>query len=240
MKKIQKSAIALSVSLLALGYMSSAQAASEEVKKQDEVSASSTDKKSDVKPVVKKEGSVEKANAENKKEKEKEKEKKPKFEMSKASAYQQLAFDLRKHGYRLSWDIKQDFPFTAEKFDTWQEETLAVVDTVNKARGLTEESNYFARALVCPKSSYVVITTNFSAYGVVDKDKRSCNLLRAVKDDEEESSPSEPAYTNAGYMAYSSSNVSIPSSANDVPDANTSAPQEGGAVIPPPDFNFEK
>jgi len=236
MKKIQKSAIALSVSLLALGYMSSAQAANEEVKKQDEVSVNSTDKKNDIKPVVKKEGSVEKANAEKKK----EKEKKPKFEMSKASAYQQLAFDLRKHGYRLSWDIKQDFPFTSEKFDTWQEETLAVVDTVNKARGITEESNYFARALVCPKSGYVVITTNFSAYGVVDKDKRSCNLLRAVKDEEEESNPSEPAYTNSGYMAYTNSNVSIPSSANDAPDVNAPAQQEGGAVIPPPDFNFEK
>lgn len=173
MKKIQIGLVALAISaLMATGVANAADSNVEVKSSKDSVVVKGDEgkdkKASDIKPVKKEE---------------------PKFVMTKGSVYQQLSYDLRKEGYRLSWNLSQDFPVpvTNKTYKTWQESLLAMLDSVNKQGLFSDDNGNTVKALVCPQSHYVVVTTLQNTSGVVDSDKKGCNLISKAPEKEDES-----------------------------------------------------
>lgn len=192
MKKIQIGLVALAISaLMATGVANAADSNVEVKSSKDSVVVKGDEtkdtKKSDVKPVKKEE---------------------PKFVITKGSVYQQLSHDLRKEGYRLSWNLSQDFPVpvTNKTYKTWQESLLAMLDSVNKQGLFSDDNGNTVKAMVCPQSHYVVVTTLQNTGGVVDSDKKGCNLISKAPEKENES---------ANLSAYDQSSVGAQPSAYD-------------------------
>lgn len=193
MKKIQFGLIALGISALLATNLANAADPNVEVKssqnnvivqKQD-INKTDTDIKKEKSEVVKKE--------------------EPKFVITKASVYQQLSHDLRKEGYRLSWQISQDFPvpITTKTYKTWQESLLVMLDSVNKQGLFSDENGNTVKALVCPQLRYVVVTSLQNTSGVVDRDKRGCDLISKAPKKEDENnavtSVDQNYYQDANY-----------------------------------------
>jgi len=211
MRKSIQSLLALSVSLAFSG-----------VALANDVATSTQNTNTNVSPVV----ISEKAPVEeNKKE-----EKKPTFVISKGSAYQQLSYDLRKQGYRLQWQLRNDAPLKVEskKFDTWQDKTLDIVDQLNATFFTGSDDGSIVKAFVCPQLSYVVIAPERSAGMVVDKDGRGCNLLSKA--------PEDPK-NNSVLNNFVSSAVAVPSVA--VPTVAIEQPNQTSSSNELPTVTFE-
>lgn len=105
------------------------------------------------------------------------KENKPTFLISKGTSYQQLSYDLKKHGYKLVWGVRADPTFKVKKYDSYQEQILATVSRLNEVVGGNEDNGNLVQGLVCPKKKTVVITLSSYTNSVVDTDGHGCNLL---------------------------------------------------------------
>lgn len=161
----------------------------------------------------------------------KKEEKKPTFVISKGSAYQQLSYDLRKQGYRLQWQLRNDAPLKVEskKFDTWQDKTLDIVDQLNTTFFTGSDDGSIVKAFICPQLSYVVIAPERSAGMVVDKDGRGCNLLSKAPED-----PKHASVLNN----FVSSAVAVPSVA--VPTVAIEQPTQTSSSNELPTVSFER
>lgn len=161
----------------------------------------------------------------------KKEEKKPTFVISKGSAYQQLSYDLRKQGYRLQWQLRNDAPLKVEskKFDTWQDKTLDIVDQLNTTFFTGSDDGSIVKAFICPQLSYVVIAPERSAGMVVDKDGRGCNLLSKA--------PEDPK-NNGVLNNFVSSAVAVPSVA--VPTVAIEQPNQTSSSNELPTVSFER
>lgn len=137
-----------------------------------------------------------------------EKKKQPTFVITKGSAYQQLSYDVRQHGYRLQWQLRNDAPLQikSDKFTTWQDKTLDIVAQLNKFFVTGNDDGSMIKAFICPQFSYVVIAPERSAGMVVDKDGRGCNLLSKAPEEKD-----EQAQSPAGLQAVVSNAVAVPS-----------------------------
>ena len=216
MRKSIQSLLALSVSLAFSG-----------VALANDVATSTQNTNTNVSPVV----ISEKAPVEENKKENKKEEKKPTFVISKGSAYQQLSYDLRKQGYRLQWQLRNDAPLKVEskKFDTWQDKTLDIVDQLNATFFTGSDDGSIVKAFVCPQLSYVVIAPERSAGMVVDKDGRGCNLLSKA--------PEDPK-NNSVLNNFVSSAVAVPSVA--VPTVAIEQPTQTSSSNELPTVSFER
>ncbi len=129
-------------------------------------------------------------------------EEKPAFLISKGTSYQQLSYDLKKHGYKLVWNVRIDPTFEVKKYKTYQEQILATVKRLNEVTAGNENNANLVQGLVCPKKKTVVITLSGYTNGVVDSDGYGCNLI------------SEPPKENAGFANYQYYQAAGPSSNN--------------------------
>jgi len=127
-------------------------------------------------------------------------EEKPAFLMSKGTSYQQLSYDLKKHGYKLVWNVRIDPTFEVKKYKTYQEQILATVKRLNEVTAGNENNANLVQGLVCPKKKTVVITLSGYTNGVVDSDGYGCNLI------------SEPPQQNSGLASYQYFQAAGPSS----------------------------
>lgn len=105
------------------------------------------------------------------------KEKEPAFLVSKGTSYQQLSYDLKKHGYKLVWNVRIDPTFEVKTYKTYQEQILATVKRLNEVAAGNENNANLVQGLVCPKRKTVVITLSGYTNGVVDTDGYGCNLI---------------------------------------------------------------
>jgi len=105
------------------------------------------------------------------------KEKEPAFLVSKGTSYQQLSYDLKKHGYKLVWNVRIDPTFEVKTYKTYQEQILATVKRLNEVAAGNENNANLVQGLVCPKKKTVVITLSGYTNGVVDSDGYGCNLI---------------------------------------------------------------
>ena len=105
------------------------------------------------------------------------KEKEPAFLMRKGTSYQQLSYDLKKHGYKLVWNVRIDPTFEIKKYNTYQEQILATVKRLNEVAAGNENNANLVQGLICPKKKTVVITLSGYTNGVVDSDGYGCNLV---------------------------------------------------------------
>lgn len=127
------------------------------------------------------------------------KDKEPAFLVSKGTSYQQLSYDLKKHGYKLVWNVRIDPTFEVKKYKTYQEQILATVKTLNERVSGNENNANLVQGLICPKKKTVVITLSGYTNGVVDSDGYGCNLLsEPPKANNNLGYASLPAYQAAG------------------------------------------
>lgn len=171
----------------------------------------------------------------------KKEEKKPKFVISKGTAYQQLSYDLRKEGYKLSWNLKSDAPVKPKQYKVWQEETLEIVSQLNTFFNTNDDDGSKIHALVCPQLKYVVITHEKSAGLVFDKDRRGCNLLSAAPEEDKVKNFYEQNKGQQQAVSYAPTQQQSQAQplANSSYTPSNSQNQNSGSLVAQPDLDFK-
>lgn len=124
----------------------------------------------------------------NAKEKPAEKAEGLEYQVSKSTLYNQLSYDLGRHGYSLKWDLRQDSNFTPHIYSSDRDQITDTLNVLNKKiDGSFEDGNY-VQGLICKQRKQVVITYSRFAKGVVDNDGHSCLLISPVKSSSEQQS----------------------------------------------------
>lgn len=169
---------------------------------------------------------------------EKKEEKKPKFIMSKGTAYQQLSYDLRKEGYKLSWNLKSDAPVKPKEYKIWQEETLDIMSQLNTFFNTSDTDGSRIHALVCPQLKYVVVTQEKNAGMIFDKDRRGCNLLSAAPEEDKAKNFYEQNQQQPVNAQQQSQQQNVPL-ANQAYTPSNLQENNSGSLVAQPDLDFK-
>lgn len=170
---------------------------------------------------------------------EKKEEEKPKFIMSKGTAYQQLSYDLRKEGYKLSWKLKSDAPVKPKEYKVWQEETLDIMSQLNTFFNTSDTDGSRIHALVCPQLKYVVVTQEKNAGLVFDKDRRGCNLLSPAPEEDKTKNFYEQNQQQAGNSQQRSQQQQTVPLANQSYTPSNLQDNSSGSLVAQPDLDFK-
>lgn len=111
------------------------------------------------------------------------KKEEPKYQVSKSTLYNQLAYDFNKKGYKTVWGLSFDPSFTPKKYNSIEEEMLAASNRLNQVWNGNYDDGNKVLALKCPlKKEIHFVFSNYAA-SVVDANGVSCDLITPISND---------------------------------------------------------
>lgn len=137
------------------------------------------------------------------------KKEEPKYQVSKSTLYNQLAYDFNKKGYKTVWGLSFDPSFTPKKYDSIEEEMLGASNRLNQVWNGNYDDGNKVLALKCPiKKEIHFVFSNYAA-AVVDANGVSCDLITPLSNNQEGSNSEIQANPNsaAGNNYYETGNV---------------------------------